>query len=88
MGSAFLTLASLSFVFCPIAQAGGPVRPAVTAPAPPPDDDGDGDELMEHWNNPAYAGEERRQMAGLTLLLTGAGVTAVRRRQKMRRAPL
>ena len=87
IGSAVLTLASLSFVFCPTAHAGGPAKSAVAASAPA-DDDGDGDELLEHWNNPAYAGEERRQLAGLTLLLTGAGITAARRRQKMRRARL
>lgn len=45
-------------------------------------DDGDGDELAEHWTEPKYAAEARRQMAGTTGVFALAAGLALRRRRK------
>ncbi len=71
------------------------VKPPVPAPADPGpaaghslaiDDDGDGDELMEHWGNPVYFHEERKQLGGLAVVFVLLGVAAYRRQQKLRKA--
>lgn len=45
-------------------------------------DDGDGDELAEHWTEPKYAAEARRQMAGTAGVFALAAGLALRRRRK------
>ena len=48
-------------------------------------DDGDGDELLEHWGDPRYSREERRQMAGIAGGFLMLGVFAYRRRTLKKR---
>jgi len=65
------------------AQADSSPPPAATQPAAAAYDDGDGDELLEHWDNPRYATEERVQIAGTaaSFLLLGVVVWGKRARR-------
>ena len=64
------------------AQAAPPVTPQ-PAPAAPAYDDGDGDELLEHWGDPQYSREERRQLGGIAAgFFVLAGATALRRARR------
>lgn len=94
--TAMLTLASTSLLICPTAHAGGPPPSNVSVPSATPTQasrtaltlemDDDGDELLEHWGDAKYSREERLQLAGMAVLLTGAGVGGVLRRRGFRRA--
>ena len=72
----------------PRAQALSPkvTTAGVTSPTAAIDDDGDGDELLEHWDNAKYIGEQRMQLAGLVAFLAGCGALSHRRRAALRRA--
>ena len=70
------------------AQAAPPSAAKLSMPPAPQEalDVGDRAELLEHWSNPSYSEEERKQIVGLAVLLTGLAVLAYRRRLALRRA--
>ncbi len=92
--SVVLALSSVTLLAPHEAAHAGP--PAVTSTMPSTatsaapqaaEGDGDGDELLEHWGDPQFFEEERKQMAGMAagFLLLGAAA-AVRRSRRKRRA--
>lgn len=65
------------------AQAASPAHTAAPKAAAPNADaynDGDGDELLEHWGDPKYSLEERKQIAGIAAGFCVLGTVAYRRR--------
>lgn len=94
--SAGLALSSISLVFCPTAHAGSAAQispAAVNAPteasktAMQLDTDDDGDELLEHWSDPKYSGEERLQLIEILSAFAVAGTVTLVRRRVLRRTP-
>lgn len=91
MGSALLTLASVSLLCCPTARAGSlgvvpsHARASVPHPTAPADTESDlDDDRAEHWAVPRIAREERVQTAALAVGLAGAGALSARRRGRLR----
>jgi len=89
MGSALLTLASVSLLCCPTAHAGSPAVPtrhAQASAAPPSagNESGLDDDRAEHWAVPGIAREERVQSAGLAAVLICAGALSARRRGRLK----
>ncbi len=72
------------------AQAAPPPSQAASKPPAMAYDDGDGDELLEHWDSPKYADEERVQMVGAAagFLLLGIVVWGKRSRRPQTQARL
>ncbi len=71
------------------ASAAAPAPPVLqAAPKTIAYDDGDGDELLEHWGDPQYSREERRQMAGMAGGFLLLGVFAYCRRTRKSKQPL
>ena len=75
-----LTLSTVSVLAPHRAAEAAPAASPQTAPKAATYDDGDGDELLEHWGDPQYSLEARRQMAGMAGGFLLLGVLAVRRR--------
>lgn len=90
--SVVLTLSAASFL-APrqTVQAAPPAPQTATAPKAVLDD-GDGDELLEHWGDPKYSGEERTQLAGIAVgflvLSTAAAGSRARRARRCDVVPL
>jgi len=85
LGSALLTLASVSLLCCPTARAGSlgvtPHFAKASTSAAPADSESDlDDDRAEHWAVPGIAREERMQSAVLAVVLIGAGALSARRR--------
>lgn len=85
LGSALLTLSSVSLLCCPTARAGSPAAsqpPASSVPSssPPDNEDSLDDDRAEHWEVPGIAREGRVQSEALLVSLIGAGAFGVRRR--------
>ncbi len=82
----FLTLSGVTLLAPRQAAQAAPPAPqaAPKLGASALDDDGDGDELLEHWGDPKYSGEERLQMAGMAGGFLLLGGLAYRRRVRSR----
>ena len=63
--AALLTLSGVTLLAPRQAALAAPAQAAPKPGASALEDDGDGDELLEHWGDPKYGGEERLQMAGM-----------------------
>lgn len=77
-----LTLGGVSLLVPRQAASAAPMQAAPKAPAAAPeaDADDDGDELLEHWSDPQFSHEARRQMAGMAAGFFVLGAAALRRR--------
>lgn len=74
--SIVLVLSTVTLLAPREAAQAAPTASAQPAPKTPAYDDGDGDELLEHWGDPQYSREERRQLGGMAggfLALTVVG---------------
>ncbi len=72
--SIVLTLGSVTLLAPHGAAQAAPAASAQPAPKTPVYDDGDGDELLEHWDDPQYSREERRQLGGIAVGFLVLGV--------------